>query len=36
MKVASILWNCAKQSSNKKYDSSLIEKYKNKIQKYEI
>ena len=36
IKVASILWNCAKQSSNKKYDNSLIEKYKNKIQKYEI
>lgn len=36
MKVASILWNNAKQSSNKKYDSSLIEKYKDKIQNYMI
>lgn len=36
MKVASILWNNVKQSSNKKYDSSLIEKYKDKIQNYMI
>lgn len=34
MKVASILWNNVKQSNNKKYDSSLIEKYKDKIQNY--
>lgn len=34
MKVASILWNNVKQSSCKKYDSSLIEKYKDKIRDY--
>lgn len=36
MKVASILWNNVKQSSNKKYDSSLIEKYTDEIQNYMI
>lgn len=34
MKVASILWKKAKQNSSRKYNTNLISKYKNEVNKY--